>query len=171
MSSSHRLSVMTKYEPEVKGAKVFGFEQHNDQKCRYVRQSEVRNVNGRERQLFRWIRRCKCGNQVDHSDILDNYTVNLLRDDGVEIHLKENCKWIQSEMSKSFYNLLSCLCVKITRNINTCIFWIELIYAMKTAHIMTYFCSRCRTWKFCEWYLQKFWKKMLLSAVCNFSIE
>ena len=104
MSSSHRLSVMTKYEPEVKGTKFFAFEQHNDQQCRYVRQSEVRNVNGRERELFRWIRRCKCGNQVDHSDILDTDTINLDREDGVEIHLKENCKWIQPEMSKSLYN-------------------------------------------------------------------
>lgn len=46
---------MTKYEPEVKGAKFFAFEQHNDQQCRYVRQSEVRNVNGSDHNKFKLI--------------------------------------------------------------------------------------------------------------------
>ena len=55
ISSSHRLSVMTKYEPEVKGAKFFAFEQHNGQQCRYVRQSEVRNVNGSDHNKFKLI--------------------------------------------------------------------------------------------------------------------
>ena len=104
MSSTTRLSFMTKYGPEVNGTKAIASEQHNARQCRYVRQSEVRNVNGKERELFRWIRRCKCGNQVDRSNLLTVDAINLHREDGVEIHLKKSCKWIQPEMSKPHNN-------------------------------------------------------------------
>ena len=106
---------MTKYGPEVSGTKATAFEQHNAQQCRYVRQSEVRNVNGKERELFYWIRSCECGNQVDRSNLLTVDTINLDREDGVEIHLKENCKW--SEIGKPLFNPVSYQCIIIRRNI------------------------------------------------------
>ena len=93
MSSSHRLAVVTELKPEVKGFKAIASEKHNDGQCRYVKRSEMRNVNGKERELFYWIRSCGCGNEVDHSDLLDVNSDILGRADGVEVHLKEDCQW------------------------------------------------------------------------------
>ena len=94
MSSSHRLSLISEVKPEVRGVKATASEQHNGQQCRYVKRSEMRNVNGKERELFYWIRSCECGNEADHSDLLDVNSDNLDRSDGVEVHLKKDCEWI-----------------------------------------------------------------------------
>ena len=94
MSLTTRFSFMTKVKPEVKGNKATAFEKHNTQQCRYVKRSKMRNVNGKERELFYWIRSCRCGNEADHSDLLDVNTDNMDRLDGVEVHLKKDCEWI-----------------------------------------------------------------------------
>ena len=93
MSSSHRLTVVTELKPEVRDVKTTASEQHNAQQCRYVKRSDMRNVNGKERELFYWIRSCECGNEADHSDLLNVNSDNLERTDGVEVHLKEDCQW------------------------------------------------------------------------------
>ena len=99
MSSSHRLAVVTELKPEVRGVKATASEQHKAQRCRYVKRSEMQNVNGKERELFYWIRSCECGNEVDHSDLLDVSLDDLGRTDGVEVHLKEDCQWSKSKLN------------------------------------------------------------------------
>ena len=104
MGSSKRLDFVTELKPEVQGIKAVASEQHNAQQCGYVKRSEMQNVNGKERELFCWIRRCECGNETDHSEFLDANFEDLQRTDGVEVHLRQNCKWMHSAIGKSFAN-------------------------------------------------------------------
>ena len=98
---------MTEVKPEVKGNKATASEKHHTQKCRCIKRYAMRNVNGKERELFYWIRSCTCGNKVDHSDLLDVNADNLDRTDGVEVHLKKDCEWIHP---KSGNYILAFLC-------------------------------------------------------------
>ena len=47
MGSSKRLDFVTELKPEVQGIKAIASEKHNGQQCRYVKRSEIRNVNGK----------------------------------------------------------------------------------------------------------------------------
>ena len=102
MGSSRRLDFMTELKPEVNDIKAIASEEHNTRQCRYIKRSKMRNVNGKERELLYWIRSCGCGNEVDHSDLLDVNSDKFGRADGFEIHLREDCEWMQSTIGKLF---------------------------------------------------------------------
>ena len=86
---------MTNYEPESRGKKTSAAEKHQSAGCRYVVRSETQNVNGNDRKLHYWIRNCDCGQESDHSDMLEVESENLNKMEGVEVHLKEDCQWVQ----------------------------------------------------------------------------
>ena len=109
MSSSHRLAFMTEIEPEVKGKKTSATEQHHGVECKYVIRPELKNVNGKDRRFYYCIRSCHCGRESDHSNLLQVESENLSRMDGVEVHVKEDCKWVQPEMCEYWYIFKSCL--------------------------------------------------------------
>ena len=99
---------MTEIEPEVKGKKTSATEEHHGVECKYVIRPEMKNVNGKDRRFYYSIRSCHCGQESDHSNMLQVDSGNLSRMDGVEVHLKEDCKWVQPEMCKYWYIFKNC---------------------------------------------------------------
>ena len=100
MSSSHRLALMTEYKPEAKRKKTSAAEYHQGEGCKYIKRSEMRNINGQDRRLHYWVRSCDCGVETDHSDMLEVDSENWNKTNGIEVHLKEDCHWSQPEICK-----------------------------------------------------------------------
>ena len=105
---------MTEYEPEVRGKKTSAAEQHQGTGRRYVKRCEVRSVNGKDEQLYYWVRSCDCGQEADPSNMLAAGSENLTKMDGVEVHLKKDCKWVQPETG-TFYQFMSNLFYSIDK--------------------------------------------------------
>ena len=96
--SSWRQAFMTEYEPEVKEKKFNGSEKHHNADCKYVRREAMKN----DKRVFYWIRNCSCGKENDHSSMLNVPLDSLNKEEGVEMHLKEDCQWILRKQSKLY---------------------------------------------------------------------
>ena len=94
--SNWRHAFMPVTEPEEKRKKLVTFEKHEGQECKYVKRATMKG----DKRVFYWIRTCDCGNQTDHSDMLKVHPDSLNKEEGVEMHLNQNCEWVLPKLSK-----------------------------------------------------------------------
>ena len=105
--SSWRQAFMTEYKPTVKEIKVSGLEKHHNADCKYVRREAMQN----DKKIYYWIRHCSCGNEADRSNKLNVNAESIVKEEGVEMHLKDECVWILPKPSKFHWH--TCVCKRL----------------------------------------------------------
>ena len=102
MSSTWRLAIVIQYEPEVKERNLAPIEQHFAEKCKYRKGLVVPLLDKKQT------------NQSE-SEILDIHPEYWCKTNGIEVHLKGDCRWDQREQCFLFFSFQICFNSSIYR--------------------------------------------------------